>query len=110
MAADSNSTPAPARGIPDAQLSRAYLGLENDIHKLKSMAALMSIVAETTIERGENHFEKRVREQTGLDKYHLYILTDEENNGLHYSLNHIRDLIRDLSDKYDGAFSLKGAA
>lgn len=112
MADHANSTPVPdaiAPRISDAEIARAYFGLESAISDLRRMSALMDVVAEDTVLRIETSIAERIHSQLGLEDYHIHILTRDQNDGLDYAIRHLSDLIRSLHDSYHAGIKLKAA-
>ncbi|MEH3117128.1 MAG: hypothetical protein PGN25_05830 [Methylorubrum populi] len=82
--------------ISDAQLASAFRDLESSVCDLKYMAALMNTAAEDTVQMAEGFMAEHMRQRTGLTGYHIHVLTEDQNDGLNYAINHLYDLIRKL--------------
>lgn len=96
--------------ISDAQLASAFRDLESSVCDLKYMAALMNLTAEDTVFKLEGWLGKSLRERSGLQGYCIHVLTEEQNDGLNYALNHLYDLIRALHTKYYAGFEKQAAS
>lgn len=94
----------------DAQLASAFRDLESSVCDLKCMAALMNLAAEDTVLMAEGFMAKHLRERSGLTGYHIHVLTEEQNDGLNYALNHLYDLIRKLHETYYAGYEKQAAS
>lgn len=102
------TTPLPPKHVRDAEMASAFMDLESAVRDLRRMSALMKMAAEDTVYKIEGPVEQRVRECSGLTGYRLYMLTQDQADGLEYAINHTFELIKALHDKYDS--SLEQAA